>query len=86
MQEAILATEAGPDESDQVDKSEEPPIAIAELSPGAKAEVPLHVQQYQAPIPIAEFQSKNESAISLQQQEEKEVLPAENHEHQAAGQ
>jgi segregation and condensation protein A len=85
VQEAILATEAGPDESDHADRKEEPPIAISELSPESKPAIPPHVQQHQAPIPIAELPSNNESAISPQDKEEKEVLPTDNHEHQAAG-
>jgi len=85
VQEAILATEAGPDEPDQADKKQEPPIPISELSSEVKATIPLNIQQHQATIPIAELPISNESTISQQEQEEKEELSAEDHEHQAAG-
>ena len=85
VQNAILAIEAGTDESDQAGQNEMPPIPISELSPESKATVPLGVQQHQAPIPITELPSKNEQAISQQGREKKEVLPAEDHKRQTAG-
>jgi segregation and condensation protein A len=85
VQEAILASEAGSDESDHADKKTEPPIPISELSPESKATIPLGLQQQQTPIPIAELPPNNETAISPQEQQEKEVLPAEEHKHQTAG-
>jgi segregation and condensation protein A len=85
VQQAILANEAGTDESDQSEQNDEPPIPISELSPENKATIPLQVQQSQTPIPITELPSKNEPAISPQKHQEKEVLPAEDHEHQTAG-
>lgn len=79
VQEAILASEAGSDESDHADEKTEPPIPISELSPESKATIPLSVQQQQPPIPIAELPSNNEPAISPQEQQDKEVLPVEEH-------
>ena len=85
VQKAILTTEAGGDKSDQAEQNEMPLIPISELSPKSEATVPLHVQQYQAPIPITELPSKSKPAISPQGQEKKEVLPAEDHKQQTAG-
>ena len=85
VQEAILASEAGSDESDHAEKRKEPPIPISELSPESKVTIPLSVQQQQPPIPIAELPSTNEPTISPQEQQEKDVLPAEEHKHQTAG-
>jgi segregation and condensation protein A len=84
VQKAILTTEAGGDKSDQAEQNEMPPIPISELSPESKATVPLHVQQHQAPIPITELPSKSKPAISPQEQEKTEILPAEGHKHQTA--
>jgi segregation and condensation protein A len=85
VQEAILASEAGSDESDHAEKKKEPPIPISELSPESKATIPLSVQQQQPPIPIAELPSSNEPAVSPQEHQGKGVLPAEEHKHQTAG-
>ena len=88
VQDAILASEAGLDESDHAEKKKEPPIPISELSAGSKATIPLSVQQQQPPIPIAELPSSNELAISppeQQEQQDKEVLPVEDHKTQTAG-
>ena len=85
VQQAIIASEADGDEWDQAVQNEEPPIPISELPPESKPTVPLHIQQHQAPIPITELPSNNEPAISPQEQEKKEVLPAEDHKHQTAG-
>ena len=85
VQKAILTTEAGGDKSDQAEQNEMPLIPISELSPKSEATVPLHVQQYQASIPITELPSKSKPAISPQGQEKKEVLPAEDHKQQTAG-
>ena len=82
VQDAILATEAGPDESDQAEKNQKPPIPISELSPESKATIPPDIQRHQAPITIAELPSSNEPTVSIQEQEEKEALPAEDHERQ----
>jgi segregation and condensation protein A len=79
VQEAILASEAASEESDQAEQKEEPPIPIAELSTEMKAAIPLQVQQSQAPIPITELPLSNEPAISRQEQEKKEALPAKDH-------
>ena len=88
VQDAILASEAGSDESDHAEKKKEPPIPISELSAESKATIPLSVQQQQPPIPIAELPSSNEPAISppeQQEQQDKEVLPVEDHKTQTAG-
>jgi segregation and condensation protein A len=85
VQKAILTTEADGDKSDQAEQNEMPLIPISELSPKSEATVPLHVQQYQAPIPITELPSQSKPAISPQGQEKKEVLPAEDHKRQTAG-
>ncbi|MGB2865476.1 MAG: segregation/condensation protein A [Sedimentisphaerales bacterium] len=85
VQQAILANEVGTDESDQAVQNEMPPIPISELSPESKATIPLHVQQHRTPIPITELPPDNEPAISPQEQVEKGVLPAEDHEHQTSG-
>ena len=85
VQKAIIATEADSDKLDQAEQNEMLPVPISELSPKSKATVPLHVQQHQAPIPITELSPKSKPAISPQEQEKKEVLPAEDHKHQTAG-
>jgi hypothetical protein len=88
VQEAILASEAASEESDQAEQKEEPPIPIAELSTEMKAAIPLQAQQSQTPIPITELPSSNEPAISRQEQQEqqdKEVMPVEDHKTQTAG-
>ena len=84
VQEAILATEAGSDESDQAEKTEKPLISISELSPESKATIPLQVQRHDAPIPITELPSSNERVISSHERQEKEVLPAEDSKHQTS--
>ena len=81
VQKAIIAAEATSDESDQAEKSEVPPIPISELSTESKPATPLGVQQSQTPIPITELPSSSDSAISPQEQGEKEVLPAEDKNH-----
>jgi segregation and condensation protein A len=88
VQEAIRASEAASEKSDQTERKEEPPIPIAELSTEMKAAIPLQVQQSQAPVPITELPSSNEPAVSppeQQEQQDKEVLPVEDHKTQTAG-
>jgi len=84
VQEAILATEAGLDEPVLIEQKAEQPIPISELSPESKASVPFNIQHHQAPIPIGEIHPDNKRAISQQERKEKEVLSAEDHEHQTA--
>jgi len=85
VQKAIIATEADSGKPDQAEQNEMPPVPISELSPKSKATVPLHVEQHQVPIPITELPPKSKPAISPQEQEKKEVLPAGDHKHQTAG-
>jgi len=85
VQEAILASEADLEESDQAEQNEQPPIPISEIHSESKAAVEIHAQQSETPIPIAELPASNEPTISSQEHQQKEVLPSEDHKHQTTG-
>ena len=86
VQEAILATEVGGEKSDQAEQQKRPPIPITELPPKRETPVPLEARQQQSSaIPITELPPKSDSAISSQEQEKKEALPAKDHKQQTAG-
>jgi segregation and condensation protein A len=86
VRKAILATEVESDkpDKDKAEKQELPPIPISELPATKGASIPSDAQSYQAPIPIAEFSVRSKPVISHRDQEQKEVLPAEDQSHQTA--
>jgi segregation and condensation protein A len=85
VQQAILAFEAGSEESAQVELKKQPPIAISELSPKRTQVASFDTQQQRQPsIPITELSSKGKPAISPQEREIQEIQPAKDHKHQTA--
>ena len=86
VQKAIFATEVESDkpDKDKAEQQELPPIPISELPAKKSASIPSEAQHYQAPIPIAEFSVKSKPVISQEEQEQKEVLSAEDQRHQTA--
>ncbi|MHC4147778.1 MAG: segregation/condensation protein A [Planctomycetota bacterium] len=85
VQNAIVATEAGSDESAPAARQEQPPVPISELSPEEQVSVPPEAQrQPQQAIPITELPPEDKSAISPDEQEEQEIEPSEGHRHLTA--
>ncbi|MGD8499530.1 MAG: segregation/condensation protein A [Phycisphaerales bacterium] len=84
VQKAILAAEAGSDESARGEQQAQPPIPISELPPKGEASVSYEVQQQQPAIPITELPSKSQPAISPHEQEEQQAGLPEDHKHQTA--
>jgi segregation and condensation protein A len=85
VQKAILAAEAGSDESGQAERKEQPSIPISDLPAKRRAPVLTDAQQPQrTPIPITELPTKSEPVIAPQEQEDQELRPSEDPEHQRA--
>jgi segregation and condensation protein A len=84
VQKAVLSAEAGSEEAARP-KGEEPPIPISELPPKRRAPVLTDSPAaQQAALPIVELPPQSEPVVLPQQQDNRELWPFEDHEHQTA--
>jgi segregation and condensation protein A len=81
VQNAILASEADSEQTDQVEHTEQQPIPISELPPERKGPVEVHAQQSEATVPIVELPAGKDPVISPQGHQKKQELPAEEQKH-----
>jgi len=83
VQNAILAAEAGGDESVQAGQHDSPPIPISELPPKDNAPVISRAEEQPA-VPIAELPPRGNSAAPPQERQEQEVPSARDQKHRTA--